>query len=208
MSNPVSAAISQDNKGTLQLAQLKAVGTTIPALGAPVTLTFSVDPVTNAITYDYPGNLNGPQAYKSGEAITIDGWQITLNGTPQTGDTVEVSNALEPSLGDSWKRNSGNATAFLALRDAKIFDNGTTLTDGFSSAMAVVGTRTQSAQYAAELSASVAASLENDRTSVSGVNLDEEAARLLQFQQSYQASAKVIQIAQSLFDSVLNAVNN
>ena len=89
----------------------------------------------------------------------------------------------------------------------KIFDNGTTLSDGFSSAMAVVGTRTQSAQYAAELSANVAASLENERTAVSGVNQDEEAARLLQFQQAYQASAKVIQIAQSLFDNVLNAVN-
>jgi len=173
-----------------------------------VAITFTVDPGTGAITYDYPGNLSGPQPYQSGKPINIDGWQITLNGTPKTGDTVQVSNALEPALGDAWKRNSGNATAFLDLRDAKIFDNGTTLTDGFSSAMAVVGTRTQSAQYAAELSANVAASLENERTAVSGVNQDEEAARLLQFQQAYQASAKVIQIAQSLFDSVLNAVNN
>lgn len=207
VANPVSAAIRQDNQGTLQLGQLKAVGTGIPALGAPVTLTFTTDPATGVISYDYPGNINGPQTYKSGQPITVDGWQITLNGTPHTGDTVEVSNAREPALGDSWKRNSGNATAFLDLRDAKIFDNGTTLTDGYSSAMAVVGTRTQSAQYAAELSASVAKSLEDERTSVSGTNLDEEAARLLQFQQSYQASAKVIQIAQSLFDSVLSAVN-
>ena len=207
VSNPVSAAISQDNQGTLQLLQLKSTGTGVPPIGTPVAITFTVDPGTGAITYDYPGNLSGPQPYQSGKPINIDGWQITLNGTPKTGDTVQVSNALEPSLGDAWKRNSGNATAFLDLRDAKIFDNGTTLTDGFSSAMAVVGTRTQSAQYAAELSANVAASLENERTAVSGVNQDEEAARLLQFQQAYQASAKVIQIAQSLFDSVLNAVN-
>ncbi len=52
----------------------------------------------------------------------------------------------------------------------------------------------------------MAKNLEMDRTAVSGVNLDEEAARLLQYQQAYQASSKVIQIAQSLFDSVLNAV--
>ena len=207
VSNPVSAAISQDNQGTLQLGQLKATGTGTPPIGSPVTITFTVDPGTGEITYDYPGNPLPPQPYKSGQAINIDGWQITLAGTPKTGDKVEVSNAKEPALGDSWKRNSGNATAFLDLRDAKIFDNGTTLTDGFSSAMAVVGTRTQSAQYAAELSATVAASLESERTAVSGVNQDEEAARLLQFQQAYQASAKVIQIAQSLFDSVLNAVN-
>lgn len=87
-----------------------------------------------------------------------------------------------------------------------IFDGGTTLSDGFSAAMAVVGTRTQGAKYAAELSETVATNLNADRTSVSGVNRDEEAARLLQYQQAYQASAKIIQTAQSLFDSVLNAV--
>lgn len=207
VSNPVSAAIGSSNQGTLQLSQLKAVGNGIPPLGTPVTLTFTVDAAGNT-TYDYPGNLAGPQTYTSGKAIAVDGWEITLAGTPKSGDSVEVSNAREPALGDAWKRNSGNATAFLDLRDAKIFDNGNTaLTDGFSSAMAVIGTRAQSAQYAAELSSSVASNLENERTAVSGVNLDEEAARLLQFQQSYQASAKVIQIAQSLFDSVLNAVN-
>ena len=207
VSNPVSAAINTNNQGTLQLSQLKAVGTGIPAIGSPVTITFGVD-ATGAITYDYTGNTGAPLPYKSGESITINGWQIKLAGTPKDGDSVEVSNAREPALGDSWKRNSGNATAFLDLRDAIIFDNSTTLGDGFASAMAIVGTRTQSAQYAAELSTSVATSLEGERTSVSGVNLDEEAARLLQYQQSYQASAKVIQIAQSLFDSVLNAVNN
>lgn len=206
VANPVSAAINQDNQGTLQLSQLKAVGTGVPTVGNPVTLTFSVDAAGN-ITYDYNGNTNGPLPFQSGKPITVDGWQITLSGTPKTGDKVEVSNSLEPALGDSYKRNAGNATAFLDLRDAKIFDGGTALTDGFSSAMALVGTRTQSAQYAAELSASVAASLEGDRTAVSGVNLDEEAARLMQFQQAYQASAKVIQTAQSLFDSVLSAVS-
>ena len=72
--------------------------------------------------------------------------------------------------------------------------------------LAVVGTRTQSVQLAEKLSSTVAKNLEMDRTAVSGVNLDEEAARLLQYQQAYQASSKVIQIAQSLFDSVLNAV--
>lgn len=180
----------------------------VPALGTPVTITFDVDATTGAITYNYNGNTAGPLPYKSGEAIAIDGWEIKLAGTPKDGDTVEVSNAKEPALGDSYKRNSGNAAAFMDLRDTAIFDHSTTLADGFSATMAIVGTRTQSAQYAAELSTSVATSLEGERTAVSGVNLDEEAARLLQFQQSYQASAKVIQIAQSLFDSVLNAVNN
>jgi flagellar hook-associated protein 1 FlgK len=43
--------------------------------------------------------------------------------------------------------------------------------------------------------------------STTGVNLDEEAARLIQFQQSYQAAAKVLQVAQSVFDILLQATS-
>ncbi|MGN1055771.1 MAG: flagellar basal body rod C-terminal domain-containing protein, partial [Comamonas sp.] len=120
------------------------------------------------------------------------------------GDTVAVHNALD--LGEGFKLNAGNAQAFLALRDQPVFDNGTTLSDGFAGTMAVIGTRTQSARYAAELSSTLAKSLDAERSAVSGVNLDEEAARLLQYQQAYQASAKIIQTAQTLFDSVLNVI--
>ena len=87
------------------------------------------------------------------------------------------------------------------LRDVKMFDE-STLSDGYASAMAQVGTRT-SALFASDLSKSIAVNLENDRTAVSGVNLDEEAAKLLQYQQAYQASAKMLQIAQSVFDTLI-----
>jgi flagellar hook-associated protein 1 FlgK len=40
------------------------------------------------------------------------------------------------------------------------------------------------------------------------VNLDEEAARLIQFQQGYQAAAKVLQVAQSIFDTMLQTLAN
>jgi len=49
----------------------------------------------------------------------------------------------------------------------------------------------------------VAAQAEQTRSGQDGVNLDEEAARLIQYQQSYQAAAKVLQVAQSLFDTLL-----
>ncbi len=203
VSSALTANINKENKGTLQLSFVGAndLSLGIPAPQAPVTLTFSVNATTGEISYT-DGIASG--TYKPGEPITIEGWSIILTGTPADGDTVEVANALD--LGDGYKLNAGNAGAFLDLRDQKVFDGGTSLTDGFSAAMAVVGTRTQSAQLAAQLSSTVANNLELDRTAVSGVNLDEEAARLLQYQQAYQASSKVIQIAQSLFDSVLNAV--
>ena len=52
----------------------------------------------------------------------------------------------------------------------------------------------------------IAAQLEGDRTAISGVNLDEEAAKLLQYQQAYQAAAKTIQVAQNIFDTLLQTM--
>ena len=224
VSSALSASISTTNKGTLQLSRLGAntlnaaqTGPTgIPTAKNPVSLSFKADGTITYSTYDsVAGTWGAPQpvidaatgtavTYASGQSIQIDGWSITLTGTPKDNDTVVVSNALD--LGEGYKLNSGNASAFLGLRDSAIFDGGTTLSDGFSSAMAVIGTRTQSAKYAAELSETVANNLNADRTAVSGVNLDEEAARLLQYQQAYQASAKIIQTAQSLFDTLLSSV--
>ena len=205
----LTANINKNNTGKLQLTQLGANDfTAIPAAQDPVRLTFDG---AGQVTYQTYNHLTStwsaaspPMDYTPGQPITINGWSITLTGTPAAGDTVDVANALD--FGEAFRLNAGNAGAFLDLRDKKVFDEGTTLSDGFSAAMAVVGTRTQSVQLAEKLSSTVAKNLEMDRTAVSGVNLDEEAARLLQYQQAYQASSKVIQIAQSLFDSVLNAV--
>ena len=93
----------------------------------------------------------------------------------------------------------------MALRDVKMFDDAT-LQDGWANAIAQVGTRTQSAQYATNMSTTIANNLERDRLAVSGVNLDEEAAKLIQYQQAYQASAKMLQVAQSIFDNLMQAV--
>ena len=205
----LTANINKNNTGKLQLTQVGANDfTAIPAAQDPVRLTFDGAGQVTYQIYDHLSSTWGlpsaPMDYTPGQPITINGWSITLTGTPAAGDTVDVANALD--FGEAFRLNAGNAGAFLDLRDKKVFDEGTTLSDGFSAAMAVVGTRTQSVQLAEKLSSTVAKNLEMDRTAVSGVNLDEEAARLLQYQQAYQASSKVIQIAQSLFDSVLNAV--
>ena len=65
--------------------------------------------------------------------------------------------------------------------------------------------RVQSAKAASDLSTSVSDQASKALASKSGVNLDEEAARLIQYQQSYQAAAKMLQVAQSIFDTLLQA---
>lgn len=217
--NPVNAAMGATNGGTLQLANLKATGQPsglVPPPATGVVLTFAGSPATFTLAGNTgapvdasttpPTPIAGPPyAFTSGKPITIDGWQITLQGAPKTGDTVTVGDATDPQYGDWYKRNTGNASALMGLRDVPMFDDAK-LSDGFASAMAQIGTRTQSAQFAAELSSQIATNLERDRTAISGVNLDEEAARLIQFQQAYQASAKMIQIAQNIFDTLIQGL--
>jgi flagellar hook-associated protein 1 FlgK len=217
--NRINASMGTANAGRLQLMALQAVGDPAsfdpPAFAAPpapaggVTLTFAAGPpMTYSATGMTQGGVPVAQAgnYVPGQAITFpQGWSITLQGTPASGDTVTLGNPLAPQAGDWYKRDAGNARALMALRDKEIFD-GAKLSDGFASAMAQVGTRAQSAGFSAELSSSIAASLESDRTALSGVNLDEEAARLIQYQQAYQASAKMIQIAQGVFDTLIQSM--
>jgi len=222
--NPINAAMGTSNGGTLQLSELKATGlpnppglvlppngdtATPPAFPGGIQLQFTAGPPA---TYDVINRGSAPpttvatgQSYVAGQPISINGWSITLQGTPKSGDTVNIGNATDPQYGDYYTRNAGNASALMALRDVKMFDE-SKLSDGYAGLMAQIGTRTQSASYAAELSNSIASNLEADRTAVSGVNLDEEAARLIQYQQAYQASAKMLQIAQNIFDNLIQSM--
>ena len=221
--NPINAAMGTSNSGSLQLAGIQATGkpnppglvlppnrdtATPPTFLGGIALRFNAG---SPATYDVinQGNptttVSTAQPYTSGQAINISGWQITLKGTPNAGDTVTVGNVLDPQYGDAYKRNAGNGGALMALRDVKMFDDAT-LQDGWANAIAQVGTRTQSAQYATNMSTTIANNLERDRLAVSGVNLDEEAAKLIQYQQAYQASAKMLQVAQSIFDNLMQTV--
>jgi flagellar hook-associated protein 1 len=150
-----------------------------------------------------PDNVGPPASYnfKPGEPIVLNGWSLTLRGSPGAGDAFNI----DPAPAGSIAQNAGNASAVLALRDRPTFE-GVALADGYVSLFSDVGTRVQGAKFATDFSAQIATAAETARTNVSGVNLDEEAARLLQYQQAYQASAKFLQIAQSTFDSLLATV--
>lgn len=226
--NPINAAMGTTNTGSLKLATLQASSVpgsqlTPPTPGTPVKLsfqagppaTFTVDGTSSPPSLPVPASVYDPATYNPGDSvpyvsgapITIDGWEITLQGTPAAGDTVTVSNAKDSTTnGDRWyQRDAGNARAMMEFRDQPLFD-GVPLSDGYADMMAKMGTRTQTATFAAELSGNIATSLERQRSAVSGVNLDEEASKLLQYQQAYQASAKAIQVAQSVFSDLIQAI--
>ncbi len=194
MASPVAARAGLTNAGTLVVDGLAA--RTQPAPPA-VTLTFTgpgsyTRSDTGATVYAYTPSQ--PIEYSTAGPLT--GWSLTLKGVPQAGDNYTVQPNTYPAL------DAGNAQAMMDLRDLALFDGGP-LTDGYASLMASIGTRVQSAKTTMAVSTNIATQIETDRTSVSGVNLDEEAAKLLQFQQAYQAAGKMLQISQSIFDTLM-----
>ncbi len=204
--SPVLVTPALTNGSGLSVEQMSAVSAS-SNLTNPVTLSFQADgtytlsgPLDSSTPA--PDNAGPPPSYNfaSGRPININGWSLTLRGSPGSGDSFTVA----PAPTGSTSQNAGNAGAILALRE-KMFD-GVPLADGYVSVISSLGTQVQSAKFAAEFTAQVATSTEGARSGAAGVNLDEEAARLLQFQQSYQASAKFLQIAQSTFDTLLQTV--
>lgn len=173
----------------------------------PVTLTFLADGSFTATGLGPgnppPDNPGPPPSYNytPGQPLQFNGWSLTLRGNPSAGDSFAITAAPTTNYG----QNGGNAGGMLALRDLATFD-GVSLSNGYSAVLSDIGTRVQGAQFAASYSGQVAASNEAARAAVSGVNLDEEAARLLQYQQAYQAAAKFMQIAQGTFDTLLQTM--
>ena len=150
--SPVKTSIPATNTGSLTVSSLAVVGPNRdPNLTNPVTLSFA-----GPTSYSING-VAQTTPYQSGQPIQFNGWSLTLLGTPQSGDQVNVA-ANVGGTGDNT-----NALALAQLQNAV-----------------------------------------NAQSSLAGVNLDEEASKLLQYQQQYQAAAKVISIASTLFNQILS----
>lgn len=209
--SPFTATVAPANKGTASVASLVVSSTpvaTMPPLnGDAISIVFT------SATGDYElqapaGTAIASGTWTPGQPISYNGFDLKLNGVPGNGDVINVAITAYPS------GNNGNAQALLALRDEDLVGRqtvggasspGSSITDAYSQIIGKVGVRVQGAQTTAEISATLAANAEGIMQNKVGVNLDEEAARLIQYQQSYQAAAKILQIAQSVFDTLLEA---
>lgn len=197
--SPVLVTPAAGNASGLSVERLSAVSPSA-SLTNPVTISFQSNG-SYTVVDTVAGTTSAGNPYIAGQPINVNGWSLTLRGAPTAGDSFTVAGAPPGSTA----QNAGNAGAMLALREQPTFE-GVPLADGYTSLFSSLGTKVQSARFAADFTAQVATSTESARAGVSGVNLDEEAARLLQFQQSYQAAAKFLQIAQSTFDTLLQTV--
>jgi flagellar hook-associated protein 1 FlgK len=192
---PVAAETGAANGGDLKVNAL-SVSSIGPATGAAVTFTFT-GPNTFDVTGAGTGNPTG-LTYTPGTTLSFNGWSLSLGGTPAAGDTVRVVPTANPAS------DNRNARAMQALGDERFVD-GASLVDRYAELVGDVGARSQGAQASADMSRRLYDDAEKARTAASGVNLDEEAARLMQYQQAYQAAAKVIATANEMFRTLLDA---
>jgi len=218
-----SNVVTNNNKGTASIsAGSVETGYSAPASGSPVTLAYDSSTtgltgfptgttvtVTNAGTtstyvYDPTGTTTGSVTsvpYKSGATISFSGISFEITGTPSDDDKFTVA---RNSSGTSDGRN---ALALGNLQTAKTMaGNKASYESAYAQLVSDIGNKTREVSVTETAQQSLLDQATSASQSLSGVNLDEEAANLLKYQEAYQASAKVISTASTLFDTIL-AIN-
>ncbi len=193
MAGPTRTLASLSNTGNGSISATDIVDRNDPAL-----LNTAVIQFTGPATYSVDGA--GSFAYVSGEPIVVHGSRFAISGTPQAGDEF----TLEANTGASGDNRNGLLLANVQAQG--ILNGGTvSINDSYGQLIGQVGSATRQVQMNFDAQSVVKANAEASQLAKSGVNLDEEAANLLKYQQAYQAVAHVVSVANSMFDTLINA---
>lgn len=153
------------------------------------------------VVVDSNGNTEASGAYTSGNNISFNGITTAVSGKPNLGDTFTV----RPNINGSG--DNRNALALAGLQKNLTLSNGTaTYQDAYGQVIATVGSKTHQAGLNKSAQEKLLNHSKDAREAISGVNLDEEAANMMRYQQAYQAAAQVITTASSLFQTLLQAM--
>ena len=194
LASPVAASLSLANSGTTAVDSVTIVNSDNPALLDTVAIEFLSE---STFSIDGAGSFS----FVPGEPIEINGWQLTLTGTPEPGDQLEVA------LNAGGVGDNRNALALGEILDEGVLSDGNLSVQGaYSVLLSNVSTSTQQAEIRLTAQSTITQQSIDELQSVSGVNLDEEAANLVRFQQAFQAAAQVLGVADSLFQTLLGAV--
>jgi len=223
---PVSTATSATNTGTAQL-EVNAVDSSgvgfNPLTALSTNLTFTYNAVAKTYTVNYgAGNtatISYDPATDSGKTINLSTLSaphvdftgakppltITLSGVPGNTDSFTLTNSAAggfDNVGDNR-----NALALAELQVKKVLNSGTqTFGDSYGIMVANVATRTNQADVGQKTQQALLDQTNLRYQSVSGVNLDQEAANLIKYQQAYKAASKIITVSNTVFNSLLNAM--
>jgi flagellar hook-associated protein 1 FlgK len=189
----LQTAAGANNTGTGTIGSATVQTATNASLLTPTTITFSNPPTAYTI-----GATS--YSYTAGSTISLNGWQVAISGTPAASDTFTV--------GPGAAGNNQNALAMANQATKGVLASGTISINGATSDLVTsVGSQAQQINTATTAQKAVNTQATATVKSTSGVNLDDEAANLLQWQQAYQASAQAFTIGNSVFTTLLTALN-
>ena len=207
--SPVIADTPLANVGIGILTDLKVAANNTLPLAAPISLTFNANAGGAGIPgFDVVGGPGGSILYDpatdgAGKAFTFatQGVSFTLANTPQPGDSFTITNNTG-AFGDNR-----NIVQIGELQYASTLNGGkNSYQEFYGGLVAQVGVISNQAGSNLTIENSLLNQATDYRDSISGVNLDEEAANLLRYQQAYQASAQMIKIADQLFQTLINSI--
>ncbi len=196
LANPVKSSAELTNIGSAQIRAPQILDATAASLMTPAQIVFATPPTSFQI------NGAGPLIpYTSGANIDLNGWRIQITGAPNAGDTFRI----DPNT--NGRGDNRNGLALSNLRSTEILVGGTaSYQDSYSQLVGRVGARGQQAQISRDALRVQLHNAEASRDAVSAVNLDEEAANLIRFQQAFQAAAQIIQVTNETFNALIQAV--
>jgi flagellar hook-associated protein FlgK len=187
---------SLSNTAALSASYEKGETDPLKLRSSPLQINFTSDS-TYQITDTQTSTVVAERTYVAGQPIQYQNLQVTLDGIPKSGDTFSIDNNS-----DGFGSNE-NLLRLIDIESAKVLGNNDTLHESYLGLLNQAGSTARQAQITQEAMQVVYEQANEARDKVAGVNLDEEAANLIRFQQSYQASARLIQTANQLFDAIL-----
>jgi flagellar hook-associated protein 1 len=207
-----AALISENlvsNAGDAELSGLKVAAQAGIPISGNITLTFNPDALGAGVPgFDVTGGPATPIAYdplldSPGKIFNFPGsgdLSFSMSGVPSAGDRFIIENN-QGGIGDNR-----NVLLLAELQSTRVLqDNQATFQDVYGNLVAEIAVKSRQTEVNLDTETTLLAQAKGARDSVSGVNLDEEAADLLRFQQAYQAAAQMVSVAQSLFQTLLNA---
>jgi flagellar hook-associated protein 1 FlgK len=233
-SNTGASTISQQATLTTQLDIYNAATSTDLKTGltnsTPVKLVFGAPAAGSQgyTMYDAKGNSIGTGSIVPGQANTLTltvpmvdatgnpinnssgvqetySFQMGITGSPAQGDSYSVSLTR---AGSADNRNAASAVGLQTKATVGTSGNGggTSLSGAYGSLVSTVGAQAAQAKNDSTATTAILTNAQSARDSVSGVNLDEETANLVKYQQYYTASSQIIKTAQDTFTTLMNAL--
>ncbi len=195
----VQASAGAANTGT---GTISTAGVTNPSTYVAGTYTVSFTGATQYTVTNASGATVASGTYASGSPISFNGQQLTLTGSPAAGDTFTVSPNSSANTGDN-----SNILAMISGLSAATLNGGTTSVAGAANNLVgQIGVLTQQAQNNASAQKTVNQDATTALSNADGVNLDQQAANVLSYQQAYQAMAQIITASHQMFDSLIQAM--